>query len=253
MIKTIIIDDEARGISSLKILLQTHCPSISIIATCSQAEEATQLINDLKPDLVFLDISMPVKSGFDILNEIKQKTFEIIFVTAHAEYSLKAFKYSAADYLLKPVMEEQLMQAVERVEAKIKSKTDNNYFETLLHNLQHLQKPEEMKLCIPNVKGFEVVNLKDIIYCEAQSCYTTFHFQNRKKITVAKTIASYEELLQDTSFCRVHKSYLINIDFVLEYLRGDGGKVIMADGSEIEVARRKREHFTSRMKEKFKM
>ena len=128
MIKTIIIDDEARGISSLKILLQTHCPHLSVIAVCNQAEDAIELINNLKPDLLFLDISMPVKSGFDILNEISEKNFEIIFVTAHAEYALKAFKYSAADYLLKPVMEDQLVEAVARVGEKIKSKTDNNFF-----------------------------------------------------------------------------------------------------------------------------
>ena len=247
-INAILVDDEKSGLNVISKLLKKYCPHVNILAECRSADEAKEKIETLKPNLILLDITMPGKNAFEMLEEITDRKFEIIFITAHSQYSIQAFRYSAVDYLLKPVAEDLLVQAVERVQGKIKNKTDNNYFETLIHNLKHLQKPDDMKLCIPNIKGFEVVNVKDIIYCEAESCYTVLHFQNRKKITVAKTISDYEELLKDTTFCRVHKSFLINLTYVKEYIKGEGGKIILSNNAEIEVSRRKKDHFLSMLK-----
>jgi len=250
--KTILVDDELDGILTLKKMLELHCPDVKIAATSSNASLAKQKINDLQPDLVFLDIQMPGKTGLELLAELPAKNFEVIFVTAHNEYMLQALQYSAADYLLKPVDEDRLIEAVQRVQKKLAEGRKENNKETLLYNLSKAGNPAEMRLCLPTMRGFIVLKLDEIIYCEAERSYTVFHLEGKKTVTVSKPLFDYDNLLKDTSFLRIHKSFLINLNHVKEYQRGEGGIVIMTDDAEIEVSRRKKDVFLEKIKEVFR-
>lgn len=251
-IKTILVDDEPRGVSSLQKLLEFHCPELEIVATCNSADEAREKINLHTPALVFLDIAMPEKTGFDLLNEIGEINFEIIFVTAHNDFLLQAFRFSAVDYLLKPVEDNLLTEAVKRAAKRIEERSTGEHMETLLHNLRNKEGGQKMKMCIPSIKGFQVVKLTEIIYCEASSNYTLFHFTNRPTICASKPIHEYETLLEDCGFVRIHKSFVINLEHVREYVRGEGGTVILSNGQDIEVSRRKKEGFLNSMREFYK-
>lgn len=249
--KAILVDDEADGIKTLQKMLARHCPNIDVIATCSSAEEARNQILTLNPEVVFLDIQMPGKSGLDLLTELTVKDFEIIFVTAHNEYMLQALQYSAADYLLKPVDEDRLLEAVGRVEKRLEAGREDRT-KALMHNLGMAGKPAEMRLCLPTMKGFIVLKLDEILYCEAERSYTVFHLDGKKTVTVSKPLLEYDQILKDTSFLRIHKSFLINLHHVKEYHRGEGGTVIMSNNAEIEVSRRKKEQFLMKIKEVFR-
>jgi two-component system LytT family response regulator len=248
----ILVDDEPDGIRALKKMLELHCPQVKVVATSSNAIMAKQQIVEVQPDVVFLDIQMPGKSGLELLTEVPAKNFEVIFVTAHNEYMLQALQFSAADYLLKPVDEDRLIEAVQRVEKRLEAGKREDRTEALLHNLNKTGNPAEMRLCLPTLKGFIVLKLEDIIFCEAERSYTIFHLEGKRKVTVAKTLLEYDTLLQDTTFLRIHKSFLINLHHVIEYQRGDGGRVIMSNNAEIEVSRRKKDQFLLKIKEVFK-
>lgn len=252
MIRTILVDDEPRGLSALKKLLELNCPEVKVIHECQDAHSAIENILALEPQLVFLDIAMPEKNGFDLLNELSPVRFEIIFVTAHNEYTIQAFKYSAVDYLLKPVDEDLMIEAVKRAGQRIAARASTHQVETLLYNLHRVQTPAEMKLCIPEMKGFQVIQLADVIYCESESSYTIFHLVNGRTLTASKSIIEYELLLENSGFCRIHKSFLVNLHHIKEYIRGEGGSVLLTNDLTIEVSRRKKEIFISRMKELFK-
>ena len=250
--KAILVDDEPDGIRTLQKLLELHCPHVNVVATCSNAVIAKQQILQTEPDVVFLDIQMPGKSGLDLLTELSGKDFEVIFVTAHNEYMLQALQYSAADYLLKPVDEDRLMEAVQRVETRLEAGKKEEHRNALLHNLSKTGNPSEMRLCLPTLKGFIILKLDDIIYCEAERSYTVFHIDENRTVTVSKPLLEYDQILQDTSFLRIHKSFLINLHHVKEYQRGEGGTVIMSNNAEIEVSRRKKDQFLMKIKEVFR-
>lgn len=251
-IKTILIDDEPRGLSSLQKLLQMNCAEVDIIGCCSAAAEATEKIGQLHPELIFLDIAMPETNGIEWLRNLPSIGFEIIFVTAHNNYMTQAFQFSAVDYLLKPVDDELLAQAVKRAGKRIEEKTGSQQIETLIHNIHHRNSPQKIKLCIPSLRGFQVVQINEIIYCEASSNYTNFHFSNRPVICASKPIHEYEEILNDCNFVRIHKSFMVNLEHIKEYIRGEGGSVILSNGHEVEVSRRKKDLLMTRMKEYFK-
>jgi len=253
--KAILVDDEPDGIKTLQRMLGLHCPSVNIAATCNSAAAARQQIEALKPDIVFLDIQMPGKSGIEMIGELVNRNFEIIFVTAHNEYMLQALQYSAADYLLKPVDEDRLIEAVERAEKRLQEGKKEELTETLLYNISKAGQPSEMRLCLPTMKGFMILKLDDIVFCEAERSYTVFHLEDRgdkKTVMVSKPLLDYENMLVDTSFFRIHKSFLINLKHVKEYQRGEGGIVIMSNNTEIEVSRRKKEQFLLKIKEIYK-
>ena len=250
--QAILVDDEVDGIRTLQKMLELHCPEVKVVAECNSAAMAKQKINQLNPDVVFLDIQMPGKTGLDLLTELQDKQFEVIFVTAHNEYMLQALQYSAADYLLKPVDEDRLIEAVNRVEKRLESEKRDDHTNALLHNLSKAGNPSEMRLCLPTLKGFIVLKLDDIIYCEAERSYTIFHLEGKRTVTVSKPLLEYDQILQDTSFLRIHKSFLINLHHVKEYQRGEGGMVIMSDNAEIEVSRRKKDMFLMKVKEAFR-
>jgi two-component system, LytTR family, response regulator len=251
-IKTVLIDDEQRGLTALQKLLELNCPKVDIIACCNNAEEAKQKIGQLSPQLVFIDIAMPGKTGFDLLRELPEINFEIIFVTAHSSYVVQAFHFSAVDYLLKPVDDELLAEAVKRAGKKIEEKADSRQIETFLHNMQYKSGSQKMKLCIQSQKGFQVIEIQDIIYCEANTNYTNFHFTSRPTICASKTIHDYEELLEDCGFVRIHKSFLVNLGHIKEYIRGERDTVVLSNDVEVEVSRRKKEFFVGKMKEFYK-
>jgi two-component system LytT family response regulator len=248
-LRTILVDDEPRGINSLKKLLQLNCPEVNVIETCSHVDEAIEKIKVAKPDLVFLDISMPVKNGFDLLKELKDFSFEVIFVTAHNQFMIDAFHYSAIDYLLKPVDDELLVDAVRRAKKRILETSGNKNIETFLYNVRQRQSPQNMRLCIPSLKGLQVVELNDLLYAESSGNYTNLHFDNKQIICSSRPLHEYEEILADANFIRVHKSYLVNLLHVKEYFRGEGGSVLLSNGEVVEVSRRKKDIFLARMKE----
>jgi len=250
--RAILVDDEPDGIRTLKKLLELNCPEVEIVATCSSAADAISKLEEAKPELVFLDVRMPGGSGIDMLAELSEIDFEVIFVTAHDEYMLQALQFSAVDYLMKPVDEDRLKEAVQRVEERLKGKRNSRQGETLLHNINKVGYPLEMRLCLPTQKGFTIVKLEEIIYCEAQRSYTIFRLVNNKSIIISKPLFDYDKLLADTIFLRVHKSFLINLMHIKEYMRGEGGTVVMSDGMEVEISRRKKEQFLVKVKEFFK-
>ncbi|MEO6130770.1 MAG: LytTR family DNA-binding domain-containing protein [Saprospiraceae bacterium] len=251
-IKSILIDDEPRGLSSLQKLLEFHCPEVEVMQACRRTAEAKAAIEKFNPELVFLDIEMPGKNGFELLDELPEIDFEIIFVTAHIDYTTQALHLSAVDYLLKPVDEELLMEAVKRAAKRIGSKKDNQPLETFIHNMQQSGSTQKMKLCIPFSKGFQVVDIQKILYVEGNGNYSNIYFTDRPMICASKTILAYETLLQDCHFVRIHKSYVVNLDHIVEYIKGEGGNVILLGGKEIEVSRRKKELLMRRMREYFK-
>ena len=250
--KAILVDDELDGIRTLQKMLEKHCPHVKVEATCSSATIAKGQISSIHPDVVFLDIQMPGKTGLELLSELSPKDFEVVFVTAYNEYMLQALQFSAADYLLKPVDEDRLIEAVERVQKRLESGNSAEQTNTLLYNLARAGNSAEMRLCLPTFKGFIVLKLDEIIYCEAERSYTNFHLDSGKTILVSKPLLDYDYLLKDTSFLRVHKSFLVNLNHVREYERGEGGTIIMNNGMEIEVSRRRKELFLQKIKEAFK-
>jgi len=251
-LKTILVDDEPRGISSMQKLLQINCPGVNVVASFTDADEAIQMIKMIRPDLLLLDIAMPVKNGFELLKELRGLTFEVIFVTAHNQFMIEAFHFSAIDYLLKPVEDNLLVDAINRARKRIEEKSGNKNIETFLHNLKQGHSPQKMRLCIPSLKGFQVIELDDILYAESSGNYTNLYFLNKAMVCTSKPMHEYETLLEDAGFVRIHKSILVNLLHVKEYLRGEGGSVILSNGHEVEVARRKKDQLIAKMKEYYK-
>ncbi|MFT3980043.1 MAG: LytTR family DNA-binding domain-containing protein [Ferruginibacter sp.] len=252
MIKAILIDDEQLSRNTLKKMLALYCPTVEVIGEFENAITATAGLQTIQPDLVFLDVAMPGKSGIDFLRSLKQIDFEVIFVTAHDKYILQAIRFAAVDYLQKPVEKDQLMTAVQNAEKRISQKILSQQLQTFLYNLKPKANQQEMQLCIPSLKGFQVVQVSDIIYCEAENTYTNIHFSNNKKILASRQLLDYEVMLQDFQFFRIHKSYLINMKHIKEYQKGEGGFVVTSNNQTLEVSRRKKEGFLEKMKELYK-
>lgn len=252
MIKAILVDSDQASLRNLRNLIRQHADDIAISSECSNIRNAAAAIASHEPDLVFLDVTSSFNNGFDLLNEMESIHFEIVFLTASSEFSLDAFRYGAADCLLKPVKEEFLISAVEKVRERWKNKVINQNIPTVLQSIRRASIRQEMKLCLPSARGFQVVKLDDIVYCEAETSYTIFHLINGKRVMVSKPIIEYEALLQNTSFCRVHKSFMINMSHIKEYVRGEGGTVMLSNSREVEVSRRKKDVFISKLKEMYR-
>jgi two-component system LytT family response regulator len=240
MLKAIIIDDERSSRNALRQKLINHCPEVTVMAECENGEEGIKSIETLHPDIIFLDVEMPRMNGFTMLQQLQQHNFEIIFITAYDHYAIKAIKFSALDYLVKPVEIADLKTAVEKVSEKRKKASGNTALETLLHNLISREK-EQQRIAIPSMEGLQFIETGDIIYLEAQSNYSTFHLTGNKKITVSKTLKDFEDLLPASIFIRIHHSTIININCIEKYIKGEGGQVIMKNGVSLDVARRKKE------------
>lgn len=246
MIKAIIVDDELGARESLSKMLEKNCSSVQIVAKADSMLSAYEAIINLHPDLVFLDIEMPNGNAFDLLEKIKEIDFDIIFTTAYDHYAIKAIKFSAIDYILKPIDPEELVLAVKRYEEKSGQKNMlDKKFKTLLNNL----KPENKlkKVGIPDGDGLIFINLADIIRCDSDGNYTFFILTSGKKIVASRTLGEYEQLFVDDNFFRIHRSHLINLQHVKKYLKGEGGYVIMSDNSQVEVSRRNKNDFLQKL------
>ena len=242
MLTAIIIDDETSSRNSLKQKLNNYCPDVMVIGECEDGETAIKVLAEKSPDIIFLDIEMPRMNGFTMLQQIERRNFEVVFVTAYDHYAIKAIKYSALDYLIKPVEVADLKEAVSKAAAKRKVSFVNERLNLLLHNFLQ-DKKVHPRIAIPSMEGLQFIDTDKIIYLEAQSNYTCFYLLDHGKITVTKTMKEYEELLPSSVFIRIHHSYIINKNLVEKYIKGDGGQVVMSNGVVLDVARRKKEEF----------
>ncbi len=239
MITAIIIDDEQKGRIALRQKIKDYCPDVTVTGEAGDGEEGLRLIEQLQPGIVFLDIEMPRMSGFDMLLRVRQQNFHLIFSTAYDHYAIKAIRFAAFDYLLKPVDIEELRAVVQRIKSGDQNGNTAMRIETLAHNLKHALN----KIAIPTTEGLLFFNVGDIIHIEAQSNYTVFSFVNRPKLTVSKTLKEFEDLLPADVFFRPHNSHIINLQFIKRYIRGDGGQIEMQNGDYVDVSRRKKDEF----------
>lgn len=245
MIRTVLVDDETDNIRVLQRLLETYCPQVIIAGTAEGVESAADLIRAVKPDLAFLDIEMIQGNAFDLLNQLMPLQFQVIFVTAFDAYAIRAFKYSAVDYLLKPVDVDELRRAVEKAAARQEQK-DISRIRTLLENVGAVQLSQQ-KMAVPTLNGLSFVTINDIIRFEAQGHYTEIYITNGEALLTTRNIKEFEDLLPETIFYRIHHSHIINLQRIRKYQKGRGGYVIMEDDSEIEVATRRRQDFMQRL------
>jgi two-component system, LytTR family, response regulator len=246
MIKTIIIEDEKKSREMLAAIVQKNCPELEVLGLAKDVKTGVELIKTIKPELVFLDISMPDGSGFDLLEQVAGSKFELIFVTASDQHAIRAIKYSACDYILKPVDIDELKLAVDKV---VKKKNTTPNMENLQFLIQHLKRSDEnfQKITLATGTAYEIVNIKDIIRCQADGSYTYFYLTDKRKLMVSAGLKHYEELLPENEFIRVHHHHLINMSHVIRFLKEDGGYAVMSDGTKIEISRRKKESFMEKL------
>lgn len=245
MISSIIVDDELKSRESLKILLEDFCDNVAVKALCQNVQEAIDAIQRHQPDVVFLDIQLQRETGFDLLTRLTDIQFEVIFTTAYSEYAIKAFKFSAVDYLLKPIDIEELKRALDKVEKRL-GNTIATRLQQLMHNLK-TGSSDNYKLALPTSDGLVFVKMQDILYCEASSNYTEITLADGKRYVVSRTLKEYEDMLSDHHFYRIHNSYLINLNAIKKYVRGEGGYVIMSNDKSLDVSKRKKEGFLARI------
>lgn len=248
MIRAIIVDDEQHCIDLLQSLLQRHfLHQISIEASCKTVTEAMLAIKQLQPQLVFLDVQIQHETAFELLQQFAAINFEVIFTTAYEKYAVQAFKFSALDYLLKPVLEEDLRIAVGKVKAALNQKQTSARLEVLFGNMRLLES-QQRRICIPVSTGLIFLQVSDIIRCESNINYTTLYTADKRKIVAAKTLKDFEEMLVESNFYRVHNSHLINLHYIRSYSKnGAGGTVVLSDGTEVAVATRRKDEFLKKI------
>jgi len=245
MINAIIVDDEPHSAQALGTMIKTYCPEINIVSTCNDPREALEEINKRKPELLFLDIAMPHMNGFQLIEKLAPVDLEIIFTTSHNQFAIKAIRFSAFDYLLKPIDAVELRAAVDRY----LTKNTKMFPQQLQILLSHLSRSTALpnKIALPAMEGIQMVSVDSIIYCSSSSNYTTFTIKGNQKITVSKTLREIENMLEDYSFIRVHQSYLVNFNEVQKYIRGEGGQLKMSDGSLVDVSRSRKDALLKRL------
>ncbi len=240
MIKAIIIDDEVHCLETLSLLLKEFCPEVEILQQCSSAKKGWEAIEKCKPDLVFLDIEMPVMNGFELLEQLLTISFAIIFTTSYDQYAIRAIRYSALDYLLKPIDPKDLINAIKKVRQQVQLPMAEQ-FEMLLKKING-KNDGFNKIAVPTAEGFELIPAEQVIYCEASDNYTHFLLKNKNKIIACRTLKEIEEQLTDLPFfVRVHNSYMVNLNEVTRYVRGEGGYLIMSNDSSVNVSRSRKE------------
>jgi two-component system LytT family response regulator len=250
VLNTIIVDDEEFARSSLYFLLQENCENIHISGIAKSVAEARQLLSNNKIDLIFLDIAMPGENGFDLIPQAQLSKSHVIFTTAYDQYALRAIKANALDYLLKPIDIDELKLAVEKAGKYIAlDKKEHNRNESLQNLAVHLSERNEIrKISLPNGQGYSLINIDDIIHIEADSNYSIFHLANKETITVSKVLKEYEEILPEQQFVRIHKSSIVNLNYLKEYNSKNGMEVILKNGEKIAVSRRRASDFAEKIK-----
>lgn len=243
-IKTIIVDDEQHCIDALKSMLQKKCPEVTVLAGVNSVQEAKQLIDEMQPDLVFLDVEMPHQNGFELLKLYDKVSFDVIFTTAYEQYALKAIKFNALDYLLKPFSVQDLQEALRKFHERRMNKTDAGMapLEVFLQNMKTMQQTNK-KIALPTINGLVFMPVQNIVRCESTGNYTKIFFTDRKQLLVSKPLKEFEELLTDVDFFRIHNSHLINLQQMESYIQGEGGFALMSDGTQVEVSRRRKAEF----------
>ncbi len=244
-LKAIIIDDELNAREMLEWLIKTWCKEVEVSALCASAEEGLKAIRDYQPDIVFLDIEMPHMNGFEMLEKLQgDQSFELVFTTAYDQYAIRAFRFSAFNYLLKPVDHDELKQTVDRIQRK-KHHATNEQLDLLMEQLKSMR-PSVQRLALSTGDGLRFVKTEEILYCQAESNYTQVMLVSGERILVSKTLKDIDETLAGEDFSRVHNSFVVNINQIKKFVRGDGGYVLMNDGQQITIARSKRDEFFAR-------
>jgi len=239
-IKAVIIDDEQHSLETTDILVRKYCPGVLVMGLADSPEKGITLIDALKPQLVFLDIAMPRMNGFEMLQFVQFKEFDIIFTTAFDAYAIKAFKVNAIDYLLKPIEPEELIKAVDKVKSKVEKNLHLNRIDEILQS-SGLQGFKKNKLALPVEGKIAMLEYDSILYCESDGNYTKIHLSTQKTIMVSRTLKDIESMLPQPIFMRIHHSYVVNVNHIKEYIRGEGGEVLLSNGDQLRVSRNKKE------------
>ncbi|OIR14213.1 sensory transduction protein LytR [mine drainage metagenome] len=250
MLKALLVDDEVNNLESLEFLLNNDCEGVTVAGKANNAAQARKWLTNHTTDVIFLDINMPGENGFEFLQSLASRNFKIVFVTAYNQYAIQAIKASALDYILKPVNIDELKQAVEKLKDAVKSDTSTEQnqlmLEIFLETIQKKQFPK--KIALPQLGGISFIEVDNIVSLQADSNYTIIHMNNMQKLVVTKTLKEFEELLDQTQFTRIHKSYIVNMRYIKEYSTTDGGIVKMTDGNQWSISRRQLENFLQKMK-----
>jgi two-component system, LytTR family, response regulator len=241
--KAIIIDDEPNAVELLQFRLTQLCPQVQVVAACTSSVKGVEAIKLHKPDLVFLDIEMPQMNGFQVLEAVQDISFSLVFVTAYDKFALKAFSYSAIDYLLKPIDTQELIRAVNRVEKQ--AQTAKIQIELLKQQYnQPTQRLPTDKIALPYQNGVAFVRFQDIIYCESDDSYTKFHLADGQHYLVTKPLKEVQDLLEERGFLRIHRQFLVHLDHIKKFVKGEGAYIIMSNGQSIPVSRQQKERLT---------
>lgn len=246
MIEALIIDDEKRARETIKNLLKSYCPEVVVVGEGINVGSGIEKIHELQPDLVFLDIKMPDGSGFDLLSKIGEIDFKVIFITAYEEFAIKAFRFAALDYILKPVNPDELMEAVSKVAKSFEKENFKTQFESFINQYQG-KKEKQKKIVLKTSESIHLVEVDSIVHCESDKNYTVFYIYEKPEIIVSRTLKEYEELLSEYGFFRVHQSHLVNLSFIGHFDKRDGGFLVMKDGSKVPVSSRKREYLIEKL------
>ncbi|MCU0473141.1 MAG: LytTR family DNA-binding domain-containing protein [Bacteroidales bacterium] len=245
-LKTVIIDDEANAVDFISSIIGEYCPDLEVAGKANDVADGVQKIQDIKPGLIFLDVEMPNGTGFDLLTQFPEKDFDVIFITAFNHYAIKAIKFSAVDYILKPININEFIEAVNKVVQK-RANPPINAGENFRILMENLKTATPSRLAIPTSDGMEYLNPKDIIRIEADRSYSWFYLTGNRKILVSKHLKEFQDLLGDRNFFRSHNSFLINLKFVHKYIRKEGGYILMQDGAQIPVSRNRKDLFLIHM------
>jgi two-component system LytT family response regulator len=245
-LKTIIIDDEVNAVDFINTIIGEYCPELEVVGKAQNVTEGVRKIMESKPDLVFLDVEMPNGTGFDLLAHFPEKEFDVVFITAFNHYAIKAIKFSAVDYILKPININEFIEAVGRVLQKRSSTSarGNDNFKILMENLKT---STPSRLAIPTSDGMEYLNPKEILRIEADRSYSWFFLAGNRKILVSKNLKEFQDLLGDRYFFRSHNSHLINLKYVRRFIRREGGYIEMQDGAHIPISRNRKDLFLTHM------
>lgn len=245
MITATIVDDERYCCESLATLLERYCPAVKVLDICYSASTALNSIQQHPPDILFLDIEMPHMNGFELLEKLPEINFQLIFTTSFDQYAIKAIQFSALDYLLKPIDREELQRAVQKIVQRRQHPLPQQ-IEILLQKMSHPTIPIN-KIAIPTMEGLQMIFVESVISCTSDSNYTVLHLKNKQKITASRTLKEIEEMLEDYSFARVHHSYVVNLNEVEKYVKGDGGYLLMSNGTTVDVSRSRKDMLLNKL------
>ncbi len=237
--KVVVVDDEKKTREGILDIIKNYCPEVKSITEASDVDSAIKVINEIIPDVLILDISLGEETGFDILQQLNHVDFKIIFITAYEQFAIKAIKFSALDYLIKPVNPKELIEAISNASKMLERDQTELKLNALLSNIENISNGVK-KIILKTAESIFLVNIQDIVRCESDDCYTIFYLTDRKKIMVSKTLKEYEELLSDYGFFRSHQSHMVNLYYMARFDKHDGGTIFMKDDTKVPVSSRKR-------------